>query len=577
MSARKYRPTTFNMVVGQEHITNTLKNAIKNQTLAQSYLFSGPRGVGKTTCARIFAKTINCLNLKENIEPCNECDSCLSFNRSASFNIFELDAASNSSVEDIRNLVDQVRIPPQSVRYKVYIIDEVHMLSNNAFNAFLKTLEEPPLYAKFILATTEKHKIIPTILSRCQIYDFKRITIKDITRYLEYVAKNEGVTAETEALQLIAQKADGAMRDALSMFDQLVSFAGKQLTYSTVAEHLNVLDFEYYFKMVDFLIEGNISEIFLTLDKILGAGFDGQHFINGLATHLRDLLICFDSKTHILLEVGEKNLERYLQQASKCTMQVLISALDVLQKAELNYKNSNNKRLHLEITMLQLVSVFHPKQTQIPPSVLPQKKTEPQSPAKHTSSTGPSGPVTRSVQSPSQPESAKSAKVLPSQGVDKVKIPSTISIKESIEEKKNENIGESLGQISGSHNLTSIPAVDPDEFYKEWKLLAETLPDDLWNLKNLLISVRPEIIGGSEIKIEVINAIQQVNFLNFQDRIINYLRNKLQNPHLSLTVVVKSDIPSAKPYTPDEVYGHMARKNPSLNYLRDKFGLTPDY
>ena len=302
VSARKYRPATFDTVVGQDHITTTLKNAIRTKTLAQAFLFTGPRGVGKTTCARIFAKTINCLNLDENIEPCNACESCLSFNRSASFNIFELDAASNSSVNDIRNLVDQVRIPPQSVQYKVYIIDEVHMLSQMAFNAFLKTLEEPPLYAKFILATTEKHKIIPTILSRCQIYDFKRITVRDIAKYLAYVASEEGVIAEPEALQVIAHKADGAMRDALSIFDQLVSFTGKELNYKLVVNHLNVLDYDYYFIITDFLLSYIIYDTLLLFNKVIESGFDGQHFISGLGAHFRDLLCVLTTKPLICLK-----------------------------------------------------------------------------------------------------------------------------------------------------------------------------------------------------------------------------------------------------------------------------------
>lgn len=357
VSARKYRPATFDTVVGQDHITTTLKNAIRTKTLAQAFLFTGPRGVGKTTCARIFAKTINCLNLDENIEPCNACESCLSFNRSASFNIFELDAASNSSVNDIRNLVDQVRIPPQSVQYKVYIIDEVHMLSQMAFNAFLKTLEEPPLYAKFILATTEKHKIIPTILSRCQIYDFKRITVRDIAKYLAYVASEEGVIAEPEALQVIAHKADGAMRDALSIFDQLVSFTGKELNYKLVVNHLNVLDYDYYFKITDFLLSNNIYDTLLLFNKVIESGFDGQHFISGLGAHFRDLLVCTDDKTVDLLEVGEKIKDLYLEQSARCTPTFLINGLDIIQKTDFNYKTSSSKRLHIEIALMQLASI----------------------------------------------------------------------------------------------------------------------------------------------------------------------------------------------------------------------------
>lgn len=354
VSARKYRPSTFNTVVGQSHITNTLKNAIRNNQLAQAFLFTGPRGVGKTTCARILAKTINCFNPGENLEPCNACESCDSFNKNASFNIHELDAASNNSVDDIRVLVDQVRIPPQVGKYKVHIIDEVHMLSQAAFNAFLKTLEEPPEYAKFILATTEKHKIIPTILSRCQIYDFKRIGVKDIAEHLKFVASSENVNAEAEALQVIAQKADGALRDALSIFDQLVSFTGSQLTYKHVVENLNVLDYDYYFSITGHLMNGDLPEALLVLDKILESGFDGQHFLSGLGSHLRDLLVCKDDKTVELLEVGDRIKARYREQSAISDLHFLLKSLDIIQRNDFSYKSSNNKRLQLEITLMQI-------------------------------------------------------------------------------------------------------------------------------------------------------------------------------------------------------------------------------
>lgn len=366
VSARKYRPSTFNTVVGQSHITNTLKNAIKNKQLAQAFLFTGPRGVGKTTCARILAKTINCMNPGEDLEPCNQCESCVSFNRSASFNIHELDAASNNSVDDIRVLVDQVRIPPQVGTYKVHIIDEVHMLSQSAFNAFLKTLEEPPEYAKFILATTEKHKIIPTILSRCQIYDFKRIGVQDIAGHLKWVAANENINAEPEALQVIAQKADGALRDALSIFDQLVSFTGRDLTYKHVVENLNVLDYDYYFGITDHLFAGRLSEALLVLDKIIESGFDGQHFLTGLGSHLRDLLVCRDEKTLGLLEVGDKIKEKYLEQARLVDTSFLLKSLDIIQKNDFTYKSSNNKRLQLEIALMQITGLkIIPEQKQV--------------------------------------------------------------------------------------------------------------------------------------------------------------------------------------------------------------------
>jgi len=357
VSARKYRPSTFDTVVGQSLITSTLKNAIKSNQLAQSFLFCGPKGVGKTSCARILAKTINCENITDNVDACNECVSCKSFNENASFNVHELDAASNNSVDDIRKLVDQVRFAPQVGEYNIYIIDEVHMLSAQAFNAFLKTLEEPPKHAKFILATTEKHKIIPTILSRCQIFDFKRVGVNDIAGHLDFVAKSEGVTAESEALHLIAQKSDGAMRDSLSLFDRLISFSDKTLTYKGVIEHLNILDYDYYFKVTDYLLTNDIKELLNIFNEILDNGFDGHHFINGLAEHLRDLLVSKDASTIKLLEKGEALQARYLDQSKKCELPFLIEALELCNECDVQYKTSNNQRLLVELILMRISSI----------------------------------------------------------------------------------------------------------------------------------------------------------------------------------------------------------------------------
>ncbi len=357
VSARKYRPDTFQTVVAQASITNTLKNAIKSSQLAHAYLFCGPRGVGKTTCARIFAKTINCTNLSAEVEACNVCDSCKAFNTSRSFNIHELDAASNNSVDDIRNLTDQVRIPPQMGRYSVYIIDEVHMLSSQAFNAFLKTLEEPPKHAIFILATTEKHKIIPTILSRCQIFDFNRISVSDIAGYLEFVAESENVKAEPEGLNIIAQKADGAMRDALSIFDQIVSFSGKTITYQDVIANLNVLDYDYYFRLVDQFLKNDVPEALLTFNEILNNGFDGHHFITGLSNHLRDLLVCKNAETVQLLEVGGETRERYRAQAQAADSGFLLEALQISNECDIQYKASMNKRLLIELSLIRIAQL----------------------------------------------------------------------------------------------------------------------------------------------------------------------------------------------------------------------------
>ena len=354
VSARKYRPNTFDTVVGQESITSTLKNALKTNHLAQAFLFCGPRGVGKTTCARILAKTINCMNKTPEMEACGECDSCKSFNTGSSLNIFELDAASNNSVDDIRSLIDQVRFAPQIGTHKVYIIDEVHMLSNQAFNAFLKTLEEPPKHAIFILATTEKHKIIPTILSRCQIFDFNRIQIDDIANHLKRIAEKEGITAEDDALHIIAQKADGALRDALSIFDQIVTFSGKNITYQAVIDNLNVLDYEYFFKITDNMLQHNLSEALINFDGILNKGFDGHHFVTGLASHFRNLLVCKDQITVQLLEVGQNIKEKYLTQSTQCSLQVLIRGLEILNQTDLNYKISKSPRLLVELALMQL-------------------------------------------------------------------------------------------------------------------------------------------------------------------------------------------------------------------------------
>jgi DNA polymerase-3 subunit gamma/tau len=357
VSARKYRPATFDTVVGQKNITDTLKNAIRNQHLAQAFLFTGSRGVGKTTVARILAKTINCMNRTESIEPCDACDSCNSFNEGHSLNIYELDAASNNSVEDIRSLIDQVRMAPQIGTKKVYIIDEVHMLSQAAFNAFLKTLEEPPAHAIFILATTEKHKIIPTILSRCQIFDFNRIGIQDMVDHLKFIAEKEGIVAEEDALHIITEKADGALRDALSIFDQQVSFSGNTLGYQNVIDNLNILDYDYYFKIADALVDHNIPTALVLFNTILSKGFEGNHFISGLAGHFRNLMVCKSPETLSLLEVSENVQQKYKAQAERVDQQFLFQAIDILTTADYQYKPSQNKRLLVELSLMQMASL----------------------------------------------------------------------------------------------------------------------------------------------------------------------------------------------------------------------------
>ncbi len=357
VSARKYRPLQFDDVVGQQHVSQTLKNALKNDHLAHAFLFCGPRGVGKTTCARILAKVLNCQNITDTHEPCNTCSSCESFNNNASFNITELDAASNNSVEHIRALIEQVRFQPQQGKYKIFIIDEVHMLSQQAFNAFLKTLEEPPSYAIFILATTEKHKIIPTILSRCQIFDFKRIQIPDTVAHLEGICKEEKINAEADALHIIAQKADGALRDALSIFDRIVSFSGDKITYQDVILNLNVLDYDYYFQIVDALLSSNLSKILLIFDDILKKGFDPEIFINGLAEHIRNVLVCKDEKTIPLLEVGQALQKKYKEQAKLSPQALLLTALNICNECDVNFKMARHKRLHVEMALIKMCHI----------------------------------------------------------------------------------------------------------------------------------------------------------------------------------------------------------------------------
>lgn len=357
VSARKYRPSRFDTVIGQEHVVQTLKNAIRNRHLAHAFLFCGPRGVGKTTSARLLAKTINCTQLSEDFEACNTCDSCKAFNANASFNIYELDAASNNSVEDIRGLVDQVRYAPQGAQYKIYIIDEVHMLSSSAFNAFLKTLEEPPPYAKFILATTEKHKILPTILSRCQVFDFHRIKIEDAVKQLKTICQQENIVAEEEALHVIAKKADGAMRDALSIFDRIVSFSGDKIAYQDVIANLNILDYDYYFKATNLLLNEDLAGSLLLFDEILNNGFEGQHFLQGFAEHLRNLMVCRHPDTLKLLEVAPNVASKFANQAKIADATWLLNALNILSQTEFHYKTSRNQRLHVELALMKLCNL----------------------------------------------------------------------------------------------------------------------------------------------------------------------------------------------------------------------------
>ena len=592
VSARKYRPVTFDTVVGQGSITSTLKNAIRNNTLAQAFLFCGPRGVGKTTCARIMAKTINCLHPTETLEACNECESCKAFNNNASFNIYELDAASNNSVEDIRSLVEQVRIPPQIGQYKVYIIDEVHMLSSAAFNAFLKTLEEPPAYAKFILATTEKHKIIPTILSRCQIFDFKRITVDDIARHLAFVASSEGVTAEPEALNIIAQKADGALRDALSIFDQMVSFSGKDITYKDVIENLNVLDYDYYFRVVDDTLQGNTTDILLLLNDIISKGFEPQHFISGLGNHLRSLMVSKDPATTDLLEVSDQLKQRYAAQAASCPMPFLLHALDINNQCDISYRSVSNKRLHLEIAMLKICALcsqalampapaanVRPAQPQ--PQAVPQPRpaTSYQQPAPTPQTAGfQSAPVRTAPQPQPQPQ-YQQAQTTPQPQQPQAQAAgattfrtrprgasSSISIMSQMtrETKKSEEAEEKW----------DTPFTD-EQLKAAWKSFIESYKTISPSFAAAIGRYEPSLKGNAEIHFTVDNLLYEQEPEGIT-ALKSHLKNTLHNNQYQLIAEVTEKPAKLDPYTDRDKFEKMAESNPMLRTLKNELKLEGD-
>jgi len=573
VSARKYRPATFDMVVGQDSITNTLKAAIKSRHLTQAYLFCGPRGVGKTTCARIFAKTINCSNLKENGEACDKCESCLSFNTLRSFNIHELDAASNNKVDDIRSLTDQVRIPPQVGKYSIYIIDEVHMLSSSAFNAFLKTLEEPPAHAIFILATTEKHKIIPTILSRCQIFDFNRIRIEDIVSRLLYVAKNEGVTAEEEALHIIAQKADGALRDALSIFDQIVSLSGKIITYKDVIENLNVLDYEYYFKTVDAALHGDVSAVLMTFNEILEKGFDGHNFVSSLGSHLRNLLVCKDEVTLRLLEATPAIKQRYLQQTKECPEEFIFKALEHGSNCDISYKTSKNPRLHVELFIIRMCRLTGsaPEETEKKRSdlSLPSKKEdefllpskseiirETSDPpglktGKHEISTGQHAPVIE--------KHAKSFSIKNIISEEKKAIDSAIKSSDESELKNDINPPEEFNALS---------------FEIAWNEFTDLLKGDGTRVISMFKSVKTEVDNDHVIKIHLSNAAQKDLFIqNYKQKLVSFLNKKFKSQDIDIGTVVDLSDTNEILYSDEQKYNYLVSKYPELKDFKKAFNL----
>ena len=578
VSARKYRPQTFDTVVGQVHITSTLINAIKTNHVSQAFLFCGPRGVGKTTCARILAKTINCFSRTKNIEACDECDSCKSFNSGHSLNIYELDGASNNSVEDIRNLINQVSFAPQIGSHKVYIIDEVHMLSQSAFNAFLKTLEEPPKHAIFILATTEKHKIIPTILSRCQIFDFNRIKIEDTVVHLAEIAKKEKVKAEEDALHIIAQKSDGAMRDALSIFDQMVSLSGDVITYKAAIDNLSILDYDYYFKVTDALIEKNTSAALLLFNEILNKGFDGHHFINGLAEHLRNLLVCRDEITLQLLEVSASIRERYKIQSKKTETDFLLPGLNILNKADVQYKSSRNQRLLVELTLLQLCSLQGAeKKNDISLPTLPKGENAKAIGENKTAPTKLISEVKEEqfVYEKSTPARTKSTATVPT-ATSRPSIKSMLSISgltygNTIITKQNGNGLKS----SLSEEETRAEAND---LQSAWTSFAESLKKkNKINLSSTLMAGKPVQEDDTTISFSVLNQVQEDEIGAIKIDLLTFLRNALKNPALQLKIIVDKNETERKPYTGEEKFQRLSEKNPALNKLRQQFNLEIDF
>jgi len=573
VSARKYRPASFDMVIGQDSITNTLKSAIRNKHLAHAYLFCGPRGVGKTTCARIFAKTINCSNLGENMEACDKCESCLSFNSSRSFNIHELDAASNNKVEDIRSLNDQVRIPPQIGRYSIYIIDEVHMLSSSAFNAFLKTLEEPPSHAIFILATTEKHKIIPTILSRCQIFDFNRIRIEDIVSRLMYVAKNEGISAAEEALHVIGQKADGAMRDALSIFDQIVSLSGKSITYKDVIDNLNVLDYEYYFKTIDGAVSGDVSSVLLTFNEVLEKGFDGHNFISGLNSHLRDLLVSKDESTINLLEATPVVKKKYLQQTGKCPVDFIFRALEIGSNCDLAYKSSKNPRLHVELALIRLCLVIddqtdnsEKKKNDLKQSIKVESELPLPSKSEHLRKDEQSSE--RKVITP-QPAGSKHEPVIerPSKAFS---IKDLISEEESQDYKASEN--KSIPKAETANNPKS--EFSPEAFETAWVEFTDQLKGEGTRIVSMFKTIKPEFENEQTIKIHLSNAAQKDTFiLNYKQRLITFLEARFEMPSLDIETTIDLTEQNDILYTDDQKAAFLFNKYPVLKDMKKTFNL----
>ncbi|GGB05949.1 DNA polymerase III subunit gamma/tau [Puia dinghuensis] len=615
VSARKYRPQDFSTVVGQAHITTTLKNAIKNRQLAHAFLFCGPRGVGKTTCARILAKTINCENVTPEGEACNTCQSCVTFNEGTSLNIHELDAASNNSVDDIRTLVEQVRFAPQAGKYKVYIIDEVHMLSTSAFNAFLKTLEEPPPYAIFILATTEKHKILPTILSRCQIFDFKRITAADTVEHLQDICKKENITAEKPALQMIAQKSEGCMRDALSILDKIVSFTNGELTYQNTLEHLNILDADYYFRILDAMQQQNVSDALLTYDSINRKGFEGDLVLNGLAEFVRNLLVCKDEKVAVLLEVVESFRDRYITAGQSADTSYLVSTLNVLNEAEINYKSARNKRLHVELALIKLCYLAQALQVTAgdangkkkqPEAVKPVsfrnipamelvKATVAAPTAQRAAERGPAG-AQQAAERVAEPAAAGGAKLIVEEGapepVKKATAPPAQPASSGQPTQPTIPATASLGSLSRirqqfstrqqNDDASNSRPLEPEALHKAWQQYADYLRENRNPAVQSMELATLRITDAHTFEVVTNNNLEQ-KFVEQEKRTLSdHLQKAFANKAISFTVIIEEkeavdEEPADRPLNKREQFIQIVEQYPLVKELKDRLRLELDY
>ena len=593
VSARKYRPTSFDTVVGQQALTTTLKNAVKSGKLAHAYLFCGPRGVGKTTCARIFAKAINCLTPTADGEACGQCESCQAFNEQRSFNIFELDAASNNSVEHIKTLMEQTRIPPQIGKYKVFIIDEVHMLSTAAFNAFLKTLEEPPAHVIFILATTEKHKILPTILSRCQIYDFERMTVRNTIDHLKSVAEKEGIQYEEEALAVIAEKADGGMRDALSIFDQAASFSQGNITYQKVIEDLNVLDSENYFQIIDLSINNKVADIMVLLNSIINKGFDAGLLIQGLAKHVRNVLMAKDPQTLPLLEVSDQQRQRYQEQAKKCETRMLYEALRLMNQCDINYRQSSNKRLLVELTLIEIAQITQPDEgagsgrkprrlkslfKQLIQQPQPQKNTAQQvaaaEPVVSPTPVSASQPSASDSQ-PSTPISQPSAPTTSYQSSSRPQLKSHVGFTwNNLRGTSNRQTGQhaSAAQEASGDKSTDKP-FSQQELELQWMLMCNRMPQRLSGIATRMKNMNPSILEFPALEVVVDNQLAMEQMEQIKGSIVNTLKRDLHNSAITLAIRVAKQEEHEQILTRREQYEVMEKENPSIAKLRELLSL----